>query len=62
MTTVVQAAHPVWSAVVCLGVLGCAGHRTAREEAWVLAWSAGIAYCLSGTHRMGTLLGPKGEN
>jgi hypothetical protein len=43
-------------------VLGCAGHREASEEGSGLALVAGVAHCLSGTHRMGTLVGPKGEN
>lgn len=49
------------SCLVCRGVLGCAGRRMASEKAWVLPWSAGVAHCLSGTHRTGTLLGPEGK-
>lgn len=43
-------------------VLGCAGHRKTGEEGLGLTLVTGVAHCLSGTHRMGPLLGPKGEN
>lgn len=43
-------------------VLGCTGHRKTREEGLGLTLVTGVAHCLSGTHRMGALVGSKGEN
>lgn len=43
---------------LCLGVVGT---EQQVRKAWILSWLAGVAYCRSGTHRRGTLLGPKGQ-